>query len=230
MVKKRVNVFPYKFEIEKELNNKSVFMEKFSIKKVKNNLMPYGVTSLLLIIDDDVGDFICGRFLKLRSDSPAILNIINGSERDISLLDSENIEEISHFILNLKDNIIIAEYNHQAIRHFSTPLEKYLNYTFKTNSVSVDIIPNSDTFQSMQSEKEFKSIKVKLAQSSLKRKEHEVGVSIIGALKDLARGGRTMVEIKISRGRGIDTEMQRRKVIEYADSLRDDDDIKTLKI
>ena len=226
----RVRLFPYQFKIPEGYDKQEIFVKRFDIQNVRQNLMPYVFHSLVLVVDQEFGSFVCGRFLKLRRDTPAILNTTNGSERDISLLDNENIEEISHFIMNFKDNIILAEYNYQAIRHFSTPLAKYLEFIFKLDSVYIDVIPNIDTFKSMQSEKDFKSIRIKVAQSSLKRKENEVGISILGALKELALGGQTIIDIKISKGRGIDTDLPRKKVISYANDLKENIDLKILEI
>lgn len=226
----RIRLFPYQFKIPKEFNKPEVFVKRFDRQNIRQNLMSYAYNTLALVIDEEFGSFVCGRFLKLRRDTPLILNTTNGSERDISLLDTENIEEVSHFIMNFKDGIILAEYNHQAVRHFSRPLGKYLDYISKIDSFYIDVIPNADTFKSMTSEKEFRSIRIKIAQSSLKRKENEIGVSILGTLKELALGGQTMIDIKISKGRGIDTDLRREKMVSYVNNLKEDTDLKTLEI
>jgi len=76
--------------------------------------------------DNDTNDFLFGRLIRLRKEVPRILNLATQEERIEILEESENLEEISHFVWNLNENLLLAEYNYYAVRNFSAPLTAYL--------------------------------------------------------------------------------------------------------
>jgi len=228
---KKVVVYVYSYKLDSNFNSAQNFKPNFDIKKAKDNTVKYGDCFLLLVVDRLVGNFIYARLLKLRKDSPDIIKLSNGSERSIDLLDDENIKETSHFIMNIKDNVIFGEYNHFSIRHFRYPLAYYFDEIFDLEDSEVTPLRDNDTFKNMEKDKEFKSISVRIAQSSLSKKEEEVGIPVIGALKELSSSKESVIDISFSKGRKKDSELNKEKVTELAKTLKTNrEDLQVLKI
>lgn len=140
-------MYPYQISLDEEFLKPDFLFQKYSKKKetVKSNIVRYGNNSLLLLIEGNTNGFAEGRFLKLRIDAPRILNELskeeNAEETDIDLENGQWIEEISHFILNIKDYRLLGEYNQSGVRHFATPLNFYLRKTLDLSEDQVSIKP-----------------------------------------------------------------------------------------
>lgn len=138
-------MYPYSIKLPEEYLKPNYLMNKYSRKKevVRENIHQYGNNSLLLLCEKEENGFVEGRFLKLREDAPKILSQKSekddAEEKDIPLEAGDFIEEISHFILSVKDRRILGEYNQSAVRNFVTPLDFYLRKTLDLDEDQVEI-------------------------------------------------------------------------------------------
>ncbi len=218
---REVTVYPYTYEFDGLQNNVKEIMEKFSIDNVSKNIREYTQdTFLVLVADDESNDFIFGRFLKLKNDTPIILNRQDGSQKRIELLDDENIAEQSHFILNIKDKIIFGEYNFEAVRHFSKPMVYYLNKIFDVKDNKVIPIPDVDTFSKLQGEEEINLFRLRVSQQNMNFLEQKFSLPSWKVLMDLASDNETSFEIIVKKSRKRDSFLNKDKTIEFSNNLK----------
>src|SRR3989338_11707109 len=216
---KEVKIYPYKYHLEDGFNKAEIWIDKFAADNVQKNVYEYGdEVYLVMVIDDISGNFLYGRFLKLRHDVPAILNTRSGTERKIELLDEENIMETSHFIMNVRDKIILAEYNFDAIRHFVSPLKKYLYETLGTE-IEVEPIADTDTFQKLKGEEEIIKFKLQVAKEHIGVLEEQFSLPVFSVLKDLANDNETTFEILVKKGRRRTSRLSRDQVMILSEKL-----------
>jgi len=217
---KEVKIYPYRCSIKNEDIKISNFPEIFKIENANNNVVEYtSDTYLVLVIDEIYDGFVFGRFFKLRDDSPTIFNRKEGKEKDIELLSEENIKEESHFILNVKDCIIFAEYNFSAIRMFSYPLSYYLNEKFKLNDCTVEAIEDKDTFNNLKTEEEILSLTLGFAQDSTKTLEEKYNMPAWKGLLDIGQDNESFFEVTVKRCRKKDSRLNKDKVIDMVGNL-----------
>ncbi|MCK4797258.1 MAG: hypothetical protein KAT05_07735 [Spirochaetes bacterium] len=228
---KVVKLHIYQYRLSGTDNTTSNLKDIFNIETITNNIIKYYVHfSLLLVFDRIDGDFLFGRFLKLRKDTPSILNRLSGSERNIELSIEEDIEEISHFICNVNDNIIIAEYNFQAIRHFSAPLKYYLDKIFDANDNLILPVEDKDTSTKFKkTPKGIKSFRIRVAQYKIKELEQSLKLSPLSTLLDLSKNNNTMYDIKVIKSRKKDEFLDRHEVLKTVENLNGDGGIYTLE-
>lgn len=218
---KEVKIYPYQCKLEKTLSTSNFWEDKFHRDEVAQNIVEYNPDTFLVIVVDEISNnFVFGRFLKLRSDTVGIINRRDGSERKIELLDEENIREQSHFIVNTEDGLIFAEYNFQAIRHFSTPLSYYLNKLFDTKNNEVQPLPDSTTFTKLKGEEELNVFKLRVAQENLDYLEKKFNLSTARVLLDIAQDKETTFEIVIKKSRKKGSHLNKDKVLELSEKLK----------
>lgn len=217
---KEVRVYVYKCSITGTENSVKNLGEIFNIKNITTNLIPgYGDVSLLFIVDRVENSFLLGKFIKLRKDSPSVRNIVNGDSHKISLLASEDIEEISHLVWNVRDNYIFSEYNFNAIRYLSSPLVFYLNERFKVTGNKVTPKEDIDTYKRFKKvQGRIDKFKVKVKGSKISDIEEIIPVSCLSGLL-LDSSDDAYYEIIISRGRKKDSALSLPNVLGIADKL-----------
>jgi len=219
----KVRLFPYQYRLSGTENTIPNLISVFDVKNVLNNVITYYAHfSLLLIIDKAEGDFLFGRFLKLRKDAPLILDRMSGKEREIFLTKYEDIEEVSHFVCNVKDSLILAEYNFNAIRCFPTPLKAYLDKKFNVKDNIVIPVEDINTFKKFKdTRKGIKTFSLALAQNKIKELESVLNLSPIRTFFDLSQNNKTQYEITIRKSRGKEQFLDKNKVVMAIEHLKD---------
>lgn len=215
-----VKIFPYKCDLNLPENKVDDFTELFKIENSESNVVEYiSDTYLVLVIDEVYDGFMFGRFFKLRDDSPTIFNRKEGKEREIDLLSEENIKEESHFIWNIKDCIIFAEYNFSAIRMFSSPLSYYLNERFKVDNCKIEPIEDKNTFNNLKKEEEIYSLILRTAQESSKTLQEKYNLPDWKILADIGEDNETIFEVIVKRSRKKESRLNKEKVITIVGNL-----------
>lgn len=201
MVKKKkvINIYPYKILSKRDLNTYS-FNSIFSKENIEKNIKQYGEDYLLIITDKLDKNLFFGRFLKLKTDKPDILNTKNKTEHELNLGPNEEIKYDSHFILDLKNSLIFAEYNQSGVRHFPRPLEEYFKLIF-SEEFEVQPIPTKNTLELVNKDDKIKSITIKLAKTSLSFKENEIGIPILRSIEHFSEGDLEIEVIISKKGR-----------------------------
>jgi len=217
---KYVRIFPYQYRLSGTKNSVSNLQSIFNIKNIASNVIQYSQNiSHLLAVEKTKGNFMFGKFMKLRRDAPYIISRIDGTERPIDLDKDEDIEETSHFIWNVKERIIFAEYNHFAIRGFSTPLKLYLDNRFGVNDNIVWPIWDVDTYQKFVNAKTgVKTFKLGVAQLNLDVIERVLDLSISGVL-GITPDEKNCIKITITKGRGKEF-LSKNKIVKVVDNLK----------
>jgi len=217
---KQVKIYPYECDIN--LSDKQVddFPNIFKIENAEENIIEYTKdTYLVLVIDSIYDGFMFGRFFKLRDDTPTIFNRKEGKEKDIELLSEENIKEESHFIWNIKDCIIFAEYNFSAIRMFSYPLSFYLNEKFSVDNCIVKPVEDKNTFNNLTKEKEILSLSLRIAQENTKTLEEKYNLPAWKSLLEIGQDNETYFDVIVKRCRKRSSHLDKDKVIEIVGNL-----------
>lgn len=219
---KEVKIYPYHYILDGLDNDSQKIYEKFKIENAENNLIEYiKDTYLVLVVDDTDGDFVFGRFFKLRSDSPSIFNRKSHEEKPIELLADENIKEESHFIMNTKDSIIFAEYNFSAIRMFSSPMTTYLEEILKTKGSKVLPIEDLNNFENLKKEEDILSVFFRITQNSSKSLEETYNLFALKSLLNLSTDTDTIYEVSIKKARKKDSKLNKDEIIEMVGNLID---------
>ncbi len=212
---KKVRMFPYSLQIPESYLKPDFLLEKYSksIEKIRENTVAYGESHLLLFLEGNVNGFLQGRFLKLRSDAPKILKELTAEEKKIELDEGDWIEEISHFILNINDKIILGEYNQSSVRHFATPLDFYLRSTMALsgNDFEIKVIAIDKVLEKVKAAEKFYSVRVKIAKPNIRHLEDKVKVNARGVLS-LYRKSDFDLEISVIH--------KRRKILNKEESLK----------
>lgn len=220
---KNIKVFPYRCQLHGIRNDIDVIEGAFSKANVASNIIPYTEEySLLLIIDGSENGFLQGMFIKLRRDTPTIINLENGNFKDISLEDNEDIAELSHFVWNLNDKIILAEYNFQAIRYFIIPLKFYFDKKFGTNGNVVTALEDINTYQRFRgTNKEIRKFRLGVLRSKMRAIEDKFPISTLEALRGMSDSHKSVYEITVKRGKR-DACLNKDEVFRIADGLKED--------
>lgn len=185
--KKTITVYPHRILSQKDLDLYS-FSNVFSKQNIDKNIKQYGEDYLLIVTDESTdNNLFFGRFLKLKTDKPDILNIQDKTEHELDLEPNEEIKYDSHFILDLKNRLLFAEYNHSGIRHFPRPLEEYFNAIF-SEKFEVQPIPSKNTLELINKDNKIKSISIKLAKAKLSFIENNIGIPILKSIYHFSDG------------------------------------------
>lgn len=229
---KEVKVFVYGFNLPQTYHNKGILMKQFNKSNILNNIASYGDDSLLLIIDKEDNDSLFGRFLILRKDIPSILNKQTQEERELTLSKDENIKEESHFLINLKEKLLLGEYNHYSIRHFPHPIMYYFKNMLIGQPIDIRPYPNPNTLNLLKKDsRKIKSFEFSVGQESLTSKEQR-GIPLIGALRGLSSNNESCIKIIITSGRKRANELDSENIIERLENLKHSksDDLNSLKV
>jgi hypothetical protein len=151
----KVTIHPYHVTVKNTSFDFSKFTQIFHKNNLNDNALPLyedGVI-FLLIIDAKKGDFLRGKFMRLRTDAPPVLDLDTGIDQPFPLGPNQVLEEISHFIWNLKDSVLFGESNYYAIRYYKTQFTDYLNSIFLKREIAdevaeFDLILDADTYAS----------------------------------------------------------------------------------
>jgi len=217
---KIIKLFPYQYSIDGIENIPKNWENKFSKDNVEDNLIEYSRDAFLLLVVDDISNnFIFGRFLKLRNDVPLVINRKDGEERRIDLLDEENIIEQSHFIMNVQDNFLFAEYNFNAIRHFVKPFSYYLNKLFEVKGNEINPLTDTNTFKKLQGEEELNSFRLSVAQENISFLEEKFNLNLFKSLVDVAKDNQTSFEIIIKKSRKKKATLDKEKILKISQEL-----------
>jgi hypothetical protein len=235
-----VKVYPYQVTVKNTDVDFSKFTEVFQRDSVNDNIVPLyeDETPFLLIIDGIKGNFLRGKFMHLRKDAPPILNLETHKDEPFHLEDFECLEEISHFIWNLKDHVLFAESNYYAIRYFTTQFEDYLNGIYEKRFGEGDIaefqlIPDCNTVKRFTEDPSPRiGFKIGVASARINIIDEQQKLS-------LTQFGRTLVEdndfyltYSISAGRGKKKKPRflQKKVDEQVKTRLSDESTKLLKV
>jgi ribosomal protein L22 len=229
---KLVTVYPYKIISTKDLSAYS-FAETFNQQNMDKNIKKYGDDYLLIITTKEENGLFFGRFLKLKTDKPNILNKKNMTEHELELDPNEEIEYDSHFLLDLKNRLLFTEYNHSGVRHFPKPLETYFNHVF-SDAFEVQPIPTKNTLELINKDRQINSITMTLPKSSLNFVEEKIGIPILKSIRYVSEGE---LEIAITitkkgkKGR-FDSEKLVQEIKKYTKSVVEngEENLDTLKI
>ncbi|MDD1777477.1 MAG: hypothetical protein LUQ65_04855 [Candidatus Helarchaeota archaeon] len=213
-------------------NDVNTLKHIFAIKNVKANIVTFSDDyPLLLIIDQSENDFVFGRFIRLRKTSPPILDLDTATEREIELKISENLAEMSHFVWNVKDKVMFAEYNFHAIRNFGGPLTNYLNHKFNTTKNKVTPMEDFDTYAKFKRDgKPIKTFRLGITQDKLKAFEKRCNISPLITLLKFSADKAGIYEIIVRKDRSKDVQFNKGQVIEAVEHLKSGDIISSLKV
>lgn len=107
------------------------FMECIRLEKVKENILktywrreeiPYSI-----IGDNQRGDLVFGRLLRLNKDDIDRIDIEKLKEEIITNGPSDYVAENSHFVLNTQTNLVFAEYNPNAVNALGSRASNVFN-------------------------------------------------------------------------------------------------------
>lgn len=228
---KNIKIFPYQFSFSNDFPEIDKFKEQFLKDNMENNYEDYGDCQLLLIIENKDNPIIYGRLLKLRSDAPSILNKMSKKEKEIELNEGDLIKEESHFLLDIKNNLLIGEYNYNCVRHFSTPLKYYLKRKLGIKKVYMQPIPNPETFYLMKKGKSIKELEIGVSQIRLSNEEQSFGKTLFGGIKGISTNDECNIKLIISSGKNKNNELKKDELIKRLEELHTNrDDFRSLKI
>jgi len=128
-----LTVYPYFVKINRHKITAESLSTKFHIDNVLENAYPKPVDSGRwpkdsIICDKREDEIIYGRFLKLRKDAIEFLQSQGTklSERLEFPGLGEYVEENSHFLWDVRNGVILCEYNHKGIRRLQRSAEKLI--------------------------------------------------------------------------------------------------------
>jgi len=169
----------------------------------------------------------------LRKTAPLILDRNEKQDFPFPLLEHQCLEEISHFVWNLKDEMMFSEYNYWAMRHFAR-FEDYINQMclrhLKINDV-VQVVPlmNLKAFENFKRDnQDIRTIQIGAVEPSADKKERSYW-SPRDTWKGLAHDKRFYYNISFSRHYGKDV-FDKNGFIRIIDHLKSDANIKTIKV
>jgi hypothetical protein len=152
MVSKKIRLHAY--QIAQFPYAVSQLKEQFALKgtrqqiadRIKQNSQQISESAYIMVLEgrtEAPSDFVCGRFVKFRETNlPLIIDKTTALERIIELGENDSVEEVSHFIWNLKHGILFGQYNFYGVRYFTYRLEEYLNNIFSKTEIDVSAVPN----------------------------------------------------------------------------------------
>ena len=240
MALKEVKVYVY--QIKLDLPSKYKLREIFSINKldsITDNVVRLGedLKPHLLVVDESNEDFLHGRFMRLRRSTPRRLNCETKLEQALTLGESENLEEISHFVWNEKDQIMFGEYNFFAIRIWSPKLTAYLNTLFRTRFkeeiyAEVPVKLHKDTLELLnKDENEITKVDFRVVQEDIRKISKLQRWDIFKVLRRTKKGVRHHLRMSISSywNKGV---IDKGEVINFAKQVAgaSDSNIKGLKV
>ncbi len=207
------------------LSNSNEIETIFNKKLVNKNILSFGENDFCLIYDKIENNYLKFRFIKLKGEIPRKLNKFSGESKLIDIdLDKERISYQSHFILDLENNIIFSEYNHNAARHINTNLTNYLNKKYELKDNLIEIIPlkNLDTYNELKSETKLKLLKTKLKSNNLKNKELNYNIfGILGNIKDYGDDNGLEVEIILRKSKSSES-LNKEEIEKFIEKHKDE--------
>lgn len=163
---RKVRVFPYEVSIIAPYNNNQTFYEKFRIDNIDDNLIDYaGIGKIGLSCEPPDGDWVLGTFMKLRDEAPLKFNTGSKTSEKIQLSVGEFVEEASHFAWNLRDRIMIGEYNHFGMRVFGKNVAAYFSRVLSLGEQDFEItgIPIPELWNRITSSRGITAVEFKFA-------------------------------------------------------------------
>jgi hypothetical protein len=218
---KHARIYPLQYRLSGTENSSENLFNIFKRENARNNLIKDFSYPMLLIIDRIRNNFVCGKFLKLREDPPSIINLIDGIERNISIADNENIIEITHFIMNTADKLLLTEYNFQAWRLCCNPLKTYLDKRFDTTDNEVLPIIDKDTFAKLEGEDIINTFRIKIANYNPEELERIFGYNVLRMLSIFSSNRRASIEVIARKGKSKEDSLNKEKTLEVAKQLKD---------
>jgi hypothetical protein len=240
MASKKVKVYPYQVTVKNTDVDFSKFTEVFQRDSVNDNIVKLyeDETPFLLIIDGVKGNFLRGKFMHLRKNAPPVLNLETHKDKPFHLEDYECLEEISHFIWNLRDQVLFAESNYYAIRYFTTQLQDYLNEIYENRFAINDVaefqlIPDCNTIKRFTEDPSPRiGFKVGVAAARINVIDEQHDLSMTKFAKSLVADNDFYLTYSISAGRGKKKKLNllRKKVDEQILTRVSDESTRLLKV
>ena len=220
---KIVKLYPYSYVFGGITIDSGTLKNIFSKLQMKDNIIPYSSEfSLLLVIDGEDGDFLKGCFMKLRTDSPTIINIQKCDWKKIRLTPNEDIAEISYFIWNVADKRILAQYNFSAIRYFRKPLEFYWDSKFKRKDSEVYPISNVKAYEFLKkTKKEIKLFRIGILRSKMHSVEKVFPMSTWERLRGATESETCEYELVLKKGKIRDSHIDKEFIFKLTDELKE---------
>ena len=274
MVLREVKVYPYEVSItlRKKRKKKKIDLDKaldvnkfkdyFKLDNLGSNIVPIDDVRFLLIVDSsDNGnndeqkadtennqEFIFGRFIRLRKEAPRIVDLEERKEKPFKLLDSENLEEISHFVWGVQDNLLFAEYNYYAVRNFSAPLARYLRVILDKHKeivkdefklklmIEINSILDPKVFDKLKNDQTaIERVQLSIAEPQLKYTEQAYDLEpaeVVARMTDTLKGEGYWFNCALSRGKGkgFFDKKEILKLIDYLLRKKEENVLKSLHI
>jgi hypothetical protein len=241
MVLREVKVYPYEVSItlRKKRKKKKIDLDKaldvnkfkdcFKLDNLGSNIVSIDDVRFLLIVDngdtneqeadtENNQEFIFGRFIRLRKEAPRIVDLEKRKEEPFKLLDSQNLEEISHFVWGIQDNLLFAEYNYYAVRNFSAPLARYLRVILDKHKeivkdefklklmIEINSILDPNVFDKLKNDKgAIERVQLSIAEPQLKYTEQAYDLEpaeVVARMTDTLKGEGYWFNCALSRGKG----------------------------
>lgn len=214
-------VHPYFVDLNLEKDTPDFWRENFKKEEVSDYVIPHGYNFLVIIVNGVQGHKVFAKILKLRTLRPKKIDITTGEEREIQLLDTENIIESSHFVYYIRDKVILAEYNHDGVRHLKSPLTSYFEKRFDIDDdIEIFPLPDRDTLENMRNNRIFKRVTVKLAREKLVHGEQNYGIPLINTLfNKLTTENHAKIEISIRKSNKRRDSLSKRETLGLVDNL-----------
>jgi hypothetical protein len=228
--KKRVIITPYRCKLNGTTCTTENLKEIFKHTNLNDNIIAFVEDNpLLLIIDKAENDFIFGRFMLLTKDA---LDKLNTKERKFIPIDiaiDEFVVHTSHFIWNVKDNIIFGEFNFHGIRHFINPFKNYLDKKFSCNTTIMEMIEDLDTLSRFKKDKNgYTKFTVRTAQKNLSKIESDQK-SFLNSMFKISPEENANITITIGRDRR-NAFFNSDEVIKFAENLKKKEPLRRLEV
>lgn len=195
----------YKLKYPREYNLPDLSL-KFSESNIKNNILEISISEeekrkYLFVITSKEGDYLYGIFYKLKQEKAmSVVDEENGEVSLRTLEDTKAWAEKSRFIIDLKYNLILGEYNYSGIRFFQQPLGEYLRKSLNKNDLDIEVVYNKESYENI-GDRDIKYFKIKVTKPKLSIMEDIFGLTGLEVLKEADESQSLFIELKINAGR-----------------------------
>lgn len=212
------------------------FSQKFPESKIKENILDISLSEdekrkHLLVIVNKEGNFIYGLFYKLKPERE--VNIVDEELGEITLNKLEEkkaVAERSRFILDLRHNLILGEYNNSGIRFFQTPLGEYLRASLGRKELEIEVVYDKESYEGLQ-DRDIKYFKIKIAKPKMTLMENIFGLSGLDVFEQADDSQSLFVELRVNAGRSKSFKQSFVKnTLEKFNAIRDKEGIKKFEV
>jgi hypothetical protein len=172
-VQRRIYCYELKFYINNTLiENPGLLFNRFlkaSGHKLSKNLFQLTSTEWMLMVLEQITPYAVKGFLgKLRYELPQLIDLDAEEITQLMLRDNTTLIEISHFIYYTDINVLMGEYNHYGLRHF-TRLPDYMEFFSKHYYNECTLLPilNKEALERLKNGIDISSVTFKVAEPSV---------------------------------------------------------------